>query len=143
MYDHILFPTDGSDGADAALTHAMELAETYDARLSVLFVVDSSYLGSSAAEATTFEALRGVGEEAIEETVDRIEDNGIDAAGALREGQPYTTILEYAEETDVDVIVMGTHGRRGLDRYLLGSVTEKVVRAADVPVMTVRMDDEE
>jgi len=58
-----------------------------------------------------------------------------------RRGEPYRTILDYADEAVVDVIVMGTHGRRGLDRYLLGSVTEKVVRAATVPVLTIRADE--
>ena len=58
-----------------------------------------------------------------------------------REGVPHDTILEYAEEADVDVVVMGTHGRSGLDRYLLGSVTERVVRSAEVPVLTVRMEE--
>jgi len=140
MYDDILFPTDGSEGADAALTHAMELADTYDATVHVLSVVDSSYLGSSAAEATTFEALREAGERAVEETADRVTDRGIETATAVEEGRPYATILDYADAEEIDVIVMGTHGRRGLDRFLLGSVTEKVVRAADVPVVTVRLD---
>lgn len=141
MYDTILFPTDGSDGADAALAHAMELAESDDATLHVLFVVDSSYLGSAAAEATTFEALRSTGQAVVDDTVARVRDRGIDAEGDIREGQPYTTILQVAEDADADVIVMGTHGRRGLDRYLLGSVTEKVVRSSDVPVMTVSLDE--
>jgi len=143
MYDEILFPTDGSEGADAALTHAMELADTYDATVHVLSVVDSSYLGSSAAEATTFEALREAGEQAAAETIDRIEDRDIEAVPAIEEGQPYATILDYAEDADIDVIVMGTHGRRGLDRFLLGSVTEKVVRASEVPVVTVRLDEDD
>ena len=139
MYDDILFPTDGSDGADAALAHAMELADTYDATIHVLSVVDSSYLGSAAAEATTFERLRDAAEQAAEATVERVTDRGIDATGEVLEGEPYAAILDYAE--GVDVVVMGTHGRRGIDRYLLGSVTEKVVRMADVPVLTVRLDD--
>jgi len=139
VYDDILFPTDGSDGADAALAHAMELADTYDATIHVLSVVDSSYLGSAAAEATTFERLRDAAEQAAEATVERVTDRGIDATGEVLEGEPYAAILDYAE--GVDVVVMGTHGRRGIDRYLLGSVTEKVVRMADVPVLTVRLDD--
>jgi nucleotide-binding universal stress UspA family protein len=57
-------------------------------------------------------------------------------------GTPHTAILDYAEEHGVDLVVMGTHGRRGFDRFLLGSVTEKVVRTASVPVMTVRVGEE-
>ena len=59
----------------------------------------------------------------------------------MREGAPHTAILEYAGEAGVDAIVMGTHGRSGLDCYLLGSVTERVVRTADAPVLTVRMEE--
>jgi nucleotide-binding universal stress UspA family protein len=119
----------------------MELAETYGATLHVLYVVDTTYLGSSAAEATTFETLQQVGEEAVSETVETISGRGIEVTGERREGEPYTTILDYAGEVDADVIVMGTHGRSGIDRFLLGSVTEKVVRTSDVPVMTVRIDE--
>ncbi|AAV47178.1 universal stress protein [Haloarcula marismortui ATCC 43049] len=54
-------------------------------------------------------------------------------------GDPYEEIIDYAETAGVDMIVMGTHGRSGLDRFLLGSVTEKVVRTADAPVLTVRL----
>jgi nucleotide-binding universal stress UspA family protein len=67
----------------------------------------------------------------------------VDIETVLRQGAPHTTILEYADEADVDLIVMGTHGRSGIHRYLLGSVTERVVRTADAPVLTVRMEREE
>ena len=61
---------------------------------------------------------------------------------AVRRGDPHETIIEYADDVDADVIVMGTHGRTGLDRRVLGSVTERTVRLSDVPVLTVRADDE-
>ena len=144
MYDTVLFPTNGSEGADAALAHALELARKHDAEIHVLFVVNTTYAGSGAVEATTtVESLRGAGDRVVAETVERITDEGVDAVGEVRDGEPYRVILDYADESDCDVIVMGTHGRRGLDRYLLGSVTEKVVRASDVPVLTVRISDEE
>ncbi|QLH84490.1 universal stress protein [Halosimplex pelagicum] len=143
MYDEILYPTDGSDGADAALEHALTLATAMDATLRVLYVVDTTYLGSGAAEATTVESLRTASEEVVAETVETVTDRGVEATGEIREGEPYREILADAEETGVDAVVMGTHGRRGLDRYLLGSVTEKVVRAADVPVLTVRLAEED
>jgi len=57
-------------------------------------------------------------------------------------GEPYESVLDYADEHDIDIIVMGTHGRTGLDHHLLGSVTEKVVRTSDVPVLTVRASGE-
>ena len=139
MYDDILFPTDGSDGANEALAHALELAETHDATIHVLSVVDSTYLGSAAAEATTIESLEDRTEQVIDETVDDVADHGATVVAERRMGDPYGEILDYADTAGVDLIVMGTHGRSGLDRFLLGSVTEKVVRTADPPVLTVRL----
>ncbi|GCF13995.1 universal stress protein UspA [Haloarcula mannanilytica] len=143
MYDNILFPTDGSDGANEALEHALELAETHDSTIHVLSVVDSTYLGSAAAEATTIESLQEQTEAVVDETVDDITDHGADVVAERRMGDPYEEIIDYAETEGIDMIVMGTHGRSGLDRYLLGSVTEKVVRTADMPVLTVRLSEAE
>ncbi|WP_336000863.1 universal stress protein [Halorientalis halophila] len=141
MYDEILFPTDGSDGATAALDHVIEQARAHDASVNVLFVVNTTYLGGGAAEGTTIETLRTSGREAVADAVERLEDAGLDAEGEVREGGPYKQILDHADAVAADMIVMGTHGRRGIDRYLLGSVTEKVVRTADAPVLTVRVSD--
>jgi nucleotide-binding universal stress UspA family protein len=141
VYDRILFPTDGSDGAATALDHALDLAAVHDAAIHVLFVVDTTYLGGGAADATTVESLHTAGDRAVEEAAERVRERGLDVTTETRRGEPYRTILDYADEAVVDVIVMGTHGRRGLDRYLLGSVTEKVVRAATVPVLTIRADE--
>lgn len=143
MYDRILFPTDGSDGAAVALDHAIEQAEAHGAQIHVLFVTNTTYLGGAAAEGTAVESLRSTGKQAVDAAVERIADAGLDAAGGVRDGDPHGEILDYADEVAADMIVMGTHGRRGLDRYLLGSVTEKVVRTADAAVLTVRVAEEE
>ncbi len=143
VYDEILFPTDGSDGADVALDHAIELAETHDAGIHVLFVVDTTYLGSGAAESTTVESLWDRGEDVVEETADRVAGRDIEVTTEIRDGDPYNAIIDYADTERIDMIVMGTHGRRGLDRYLLGSVAEKVVRTAEAPVLTVRMSSDD
>lgn len=143
MYDEILIPTDGSKGAGVALDHAIEQARTHGARLHVLFVANTAALGGGAMEGTAVESLRSSGQQAVDAAVDRIADAGLDAEGEVREGNPYREILDYADAVEADMIVMGTHGRRGLDRFLLGSVTEKVVRSSDVPVLTVRVGDEE
>ncbi|MEF8842143.1 MAG: universal stress protein [Haloarculaceae archaeon] len=149
MYETILFPTDGSDASLRALDHALELAGTYDATLHVLYVVDTSYSygdfdGAAIDLTPVFEALREEGERTIGTVEERAEAAGVDVVGATREsGTVHRALLEYAEEVDADLIVMATHGRRGLDRWLLGSVTERVVRAADAPVLTVRTGAEE
>lgn len=148
VYETILFPTDGSDASLRALDHALELAGTYDATLHVLYVVDTSYSygdfdGAAVDLTPMFEALREEGERAIGAVEERAEAAGVDVVGATREdGTVHRALLEYADEIDADLIVMGTHGRRGLNRWLLGSVTERIVRTADVPVLTVRTGTE-
>ncbi|QSG14282.1 universal stress protein [Halapricum desulfuricans] len=165
MYQDILYPTDGSGGATAALEHVGDLADKYDATVHVLYVLDTSQPGLGLGEDPDKEHAPGMighpdgegsgmvgeretheelharqqeyGETVVETVADRLE--GVDVETAVRTGTPHETILDYAEE-NADMIVMGTHGRTGLDRYLLGSVTENVVRMADVPVVTVRAE---
>jgi len=165
MYERILFPTDGSDGADAALEHARNIAETYDATLHVLTVLDttSPHIGMTAAgpaagatgmiaaepsmtdsgmvgDEHSIEAhLREQSEAVVDATADEVDT--VDTVTAVESGVPHSAILDYADEHDIDFIVMGTHGRTGVGRYLLGSVTEKVVRTSDIPVLTVRLGD--
>ena len=139
MYDEILFPTDGSEASRATFSHAVALAQAFDARLHALFVVNTTYAGVGAAGSVNINSLRTSGEEVLDEFETQIADEGLEAVTEISEGDPYTKILDYSDE--VDMIVMGTRGRSGLDKYLLGSVTEKVVRTADVPVVTVRTDE--
>lgn len=138
MYDNILLPTDGSDGSKDAFEHALELAKTYGSTIHALYVVEPVHSADVGME-RILEAMRAEGERIVAETEERANSAGIEASKDVRIGSPHREILEYAEENGVDLIVMGTHGRTGLNRYLLGSVTEKVVRLSDVPVLTVRM----
>lgn len=144
MYDEILVPTDGSPAADAAIEHAVDLADKYDARVHALYVVDgAAYSTLEAGSEIVIEALEAEGEEATERVAEAADDAGVEATTTVTTGTAYRTIRDYVDDNDVDLIVMGTHGRQGLDRYLLGSVTERVVRTSDVPVMTVRQESEE
>ena len=143
MYDEILVPTDGSPAATAALDHAIDLAETYGARLHTLYVVDaSSFASIDAGSDMVIDALEEEGERAVEEVRERAEAAGIETEAHVASGTAYRSILDYIDSEGVDLVVMGTHGRRGVERFLLGSVTERVVRSADVPVLTVRDDGE-
>ncbi len=170
MYQTVLFPTDGSDGAKAALDHAVEHARTYDATLHVLFVakddfgpsglVGKDHEGVERSEMVGSDELMRERETAgktgmtnkppdvagtvhehgrtvVENVADSVADVRVETA--VLSGDPHKRIREYADDQDADLIVMGTHGRTGVDRYLLGSVTEKVVRTVDQPVLTVRM----
>ena len=145
MYDQILYPTDGSTGSETAAAHVIELASAFDATIHSLYVADTSAAQPETGYVDIVESFERIGEETATEAVDQAEQAGVEAVGAVRTGLPHRTILDYAEEIEADLIVMGTHGRTGLERYLLGSVTEKVVRTADVPVLTVRApaDEEE
>jgi len=139
MYHRILLPTDGSPGADPATDHALDLAREYDAALYALYVVDTDALPVDSHAALITAALETEGRVALEAIVDRAHELGVDpVVDELREGTPHEEILAAIDDHDVDLVVMGTHGRRGLDRYVLGSVTERVLRLSDVPVLTVR-----
>jgi nucleotide-binding universal stress UspA family protein len=141
MYDRILVPTDGSECADRAVDHAIDIAAQYDAELHVLSVIDARDVSHSA-PAINFEqieqTLRTRAESVVEDAADRAEGAGVSTVSAVESGLPDDAVIEYAEEHGCDLIVMGTHGRTGLERYLLGSVTERTVRRSTVPVLTVR-----
>ncbi|WP_435097988.1 universal stress protein [Halorubrum sp. N11] len=144
MYSQILVPTDGSPASDAAIEHAIDLARHYDARLHALYVVDgAAYSTLEAGAEVVVEALESEGREATDRVADAADAAGVDCETVVTTGTAYQSIRDYVDETDIDVIVMGTHGRKGLDRYLLGSVTERVVRTSDVPVLTVRQPADE
>jgi nucleotide-binding universal stress UspA family protein len=157
MYDHILFPTDGSDGSEAAIAHVREMAEAFDATVHVLHVVDTrqftlgmggNYIsgpkGYAKDRPSTEDRMRELEERARPYVEELAADfDGIDTVSAVRAGNPHKVILEYIDENDIDLVVMGTEGRTGVERYLLGSVSEKVVRLSDPPVVTVRADESE
>ncbi|SFG16172.1 Nucleotide-binding universal stress protein, UspA family [Halopelagius inordinatus] len=143
MYERILVPTDGSRATERAVRNALDIAGKYDATVHALYVVDTSVYSSIEAGAdVVIESLHEEGQTAVDEVADRARAAGVEAETEVVSGSAHQAILDYADEEAIDLIVMGTHGRTGIDRYLLGSVTEKVVRSSDVPVLTVRMDEE-
>jgi nucleotide-binding universal stress UspA family protein len=139
---HILVPTDFSDYADYALDYAIELAQTLQARLTVLYVLHLSPLTlgevSPTVLATTLEAIEANAQQRTQTALARIQQAGLQGASAIVEGIPFQAIIETAESRDIDLIVMGTHGRTGLTHVLMGSVSEKVVRLAPCPVLVTR-----
>ncbi|WP_181691020.1 universal stress protein [Natronomonas sp. LN261] len=140
MYDDILFPTDGSEAATETFEHAVSQARAFDARIHLLYVVDTTHAGVGVAGDTTVNSLRKEGERVLQEFEAKLHGEDVSVVSRIEEGDPYTEIKSYSDGT-TDMIVMGTRGRSGIEKYLLGSVTEKVVRAADVPVVTVRTPD--
>jgi nucleotide-binding universal stress UspA family protein len=141
LYDSIVLPTDGSEGTENAVENALELVEKFDAELHVINVVDvrNFYDGVNWEEVLQDVELKG--EEIVEEIVQKAEERGVEADQKVIRGIPHQEINDYAEEQDADLIVMGSHGRKGLERMLLGSVTEKVLRTSERPVLTVGLED--
>jgi nucleotide-binding universal stress UspA family protein len=142
MYDDILFPTDGSEGAATVLEHALDIAAETDATLHLLNVADTARDSVTQVGGEVVDALETEGERIVDGAAERASDRGVATETAVLQGDPYRTIVDYADEYGMDLLVMPTHGRKGLERFLLGSVTERVVRRANVPVLTVRPDSD-
>ena len=143
-YERILVPTDGSEETRRAVEHAIDLAEEHDATIHALYVVNSASFSSLPME-SSWESVASMmnkeGEAALDDVEGIAEERGVTVERALVDGNPSREIVRYAEDEDCDLVVMGTHGRGGIDRLLLGSVAEKVVRSSSVPVLTVRVDE--
>lgn len=143
MYDRVLVPTDGSPGTERAVDRGIDLARTFEADVHVFYAVDPRpYEGIDLAEEEELEqAAMESGRRAIARVRERAADAGLDVSQAIRTGIPHVEIRAYAESNDVDCVVMGTHGRTGAEGAALGSTTERVLRDADVPVLTVDIGD--
>ena len=144
MYETIVVPTDGSENARRAADHAVDIASKTGATVHAISVVDATRLGpftpTDVEISDIRSSLRGEAERATEAVVERCRNASIDCVTAVRVGVPHETIVDYADEVAADLLVVGTHGRTGVPRALLGSVTERVVRTSDVPVLTVGPD---
>ncbi|WP_313692444.1 universal stress protein [Halorarum halobium] len=143
MYDDVLLPFDGSDGAAEVLHHASELAHWADATIHVLYVADTTRDSVTVVEGHTVDVLARKGEDVIDEAEKTLDTLGSSYDTDVVQGNPAPTVVEYAERYEHDLIVMPTHGREGVSRYLNGSVSEKVVRLSSVPVLSVRMRPDE
>lgn len=146
LYDRILVPTDGSAGVERAVSHAVDLAAAHDAVIHAVYVVNTAGFTGLPMESSwegVEQMLREDAEQALSVVRELAEDRDVAVETHVLEGPPQREIVRYAEEEGCDLVVMGTQGRGGIDRLLLGSVAEKVVRASNVPVMTVRVGTEE
>lgn len=144
MFDRLLVPTDGSALSEEAVEYAVSLARAHDATIRTVYVVNAANYGSLPMETAwdgIGEALREEGENAVER-VREVVDGRVPVETVVREGSPSRAIVDEAQAGECDLIVMGTHGRGGIDRLLLGSVTERVVRRSSVPVLTLRLGAE-
>lgn len=149
MYQRILAAVDGSDTSDLAVDHAVQLAKDQRARLRIVHVVESLRYTASMAGGYPFdptpmwEALRESGHQALKKAQATAREAGVETETMLLEDQGLservaTILLKEAQRWDADLVVLGTHGRRGFDRIFLGSVAETLVRMAPMPVLLVR-----
>lgn len=145
MYMRILVAIDGSGAAERALDEAIALARQLGSTLHVLNVVDARLLGAAVSVYAPAEQLiedwRVAGERLVPSAVERARVQGVKAQGAVRcdpSCHVHELILQEAKNAGADLVVMGTHGRRGLHRLLLGSDAESVLRESPVPVLLVR-----
>ena len=132
MFETIVVATDGSDSVSRAVTVALDVADRFDATVHALSVVDTD---AGEDDTDRHDKLTAHAKDALT-TVDAETDQPV--VTTVREGEPAEVINAYAEEIDADLITTGTRGRHGEDRFLLGSVAERVVRICSVPVLTVR-----
>ncbi|MEE6210905.1 universal stress protein [Salarchaeum sp. III] len=137
MIGTVVIATDGSESVERAVAVALDLAERFDADVHALYVVDAGEVENAPVDlrAELRAALTERGETATGHVVERA-NTGVTTA--VREGRPANEIRAYAREVDADVVATGTRGRHGENRFLVGSVAERVVRTCPVPVLTVR-----
>jgi nucleotide-binding universal stress UspA family protein len=143
FYRNIVIATDGSENTQKAVSYGIEIARLSGATVHAVYIVDTSSfssipMSSDGGWEAMFEILRKEGERAVSAVKYQGEAAGVDVREVVWEGNPSNAIIEFAENNNVDLVVMGTLGKTGLDRFLLGSVAEKVVRSSTVPVMVVR-----
>jgi nucleotide-binding universal stress UspA family protein len=139
----ILVPTDFSDGANKALTLAIKFAKLLRAAIDLLHVQPiptfagvPSVLGAVPLPPPVLQAAQGI-HERLAVLAARVRESGLECQTGSTEGNPGDEIIDYATKIGADLIVMGTHGRGGLERVLLGSVAEKVLRGSSCPVLVV------
>ncbi|HWQ48765.1 MAG TPA: universal stress protein [Methanosarcina sp.] len=142
IYDKIMIATDGSKQVEKAIEAAIELTKLTGARLYAIYVIAStSYTPRSFGwEESLREILEAEAKKAITFVEETGKASGVKVEPVILEGYPADRIMEFAEQEGMDLIVMGTLGRTGLDRFLLGSIAEKVVRHSKIPVMVIKSE---
>ena len=139
MYKKILVPTDGSEFAKKAQKHALFLAKVSGAEIVAVSVTENNFVNGLPLDDEIYQ-LNQILKERSEENLkefDKLNEDDLKITHVVREGSPAKVILEVAKEEAVDLIVMGSSGKSGFDRFILGSVSDKVVNTAKCPVLVV------
>ncbi|MBO4763256.1 MAG: universal stress protein [Candidatus Methanomethylophilaceae archaeon] len=141
-FSNILVPTDGSEYTKSAIRAAVDFAKKVGGKITALYVLDQTMISNmpmDAAVRNVYDALAVEGKEAVGIVKDLADAAGVPVEVSVKEGSPVKVILE--ESSKYDVIIMGTLGRTGMSKLLMGSVAERVVRASSCPVLVVRANE--
>jgi nucleotide-binding universal stress UspA family protein len=141
LYEKILIATDGSEYSKNSIDYGLELAKNTGAKVYVIYVIDTAAFASipmDAAWESMYALLKEEGDKATRYVAEKAEAERLEVERNTVEGHPAEEIIKYADKNSINLIVMGTLGKSGLDRFLLGSVAEKVVRTSKIPVLVVR-----
>lgn len=147
MFNKILLPTDGSKQAERAGEHAISLADISGGNIIVLYVIDTYYLNALPQQDLREQLdkeLRTEGTEAVEKFKRKLEESqcegkckNVNLITMIKEGKPADVILKTIDDEGVDEVVMGKSGKQGIEKFILGSTTERVVRGSKVPVHVI------
>jgi nucleotide-binding universal stress UspA family protein len=144
----LLVPTDFSDSARHAFSYGLSFAGEYKAELVLLHVVENLTVGYASdlfpvPMAEVFQEISGYAKTELTKLAEEARARGVSVSELVVQGKPSAEIIRHAAENEVDMIVLGTHGKGMLDQALFGSTTERVVRRAPCPVLTVRKPEHE
>ena len=141
LFQNIVIATDGSENSRKAVSYGLKIAKISGATVYIIHVVDMSSIVSdtwTAGKEMIYELMVNDGKKILSEAKKITEDSGVEAKDVLLYGHPGEEIIKFAENNNIDLIVMGTLGATGLEKFLMGSVAEKVVRQSKVSVLVVR-----
>ena len=143
----VLIATDGSENAEKAADFGVQIAELSGAKVYAVYVIDTTPYYSIPLDEVwskeVYEQLETMGSEITSDVENTAKAAGLEAESLVLKGDPAERIVNFAEEQNVDMIVVGSHGIGGFERLVIGSVSEKVVRHAKVPVLVVREQSEQ
>lgn len=140
MYKKILIPTDGSEFANKAAKHAIFLAKATGAEILAISVAENNFVNTLPLDDEVYQLnmlLKERSEENLEAFKELIGEDDVKISVKVKEGSPAKAILEVANEEDIDLIVIGSSGKSGFDRFIMGSVADKVANSAKCPVLVV------
>lgn len=144
-YKNILLPTDFSQGSEEAFEHAKDIAKSMNAKIHLLNVIQPVVYptGIELAHESLINLegdLEKISKQNLSKVESRLNDLGIETKSTTLMGKPSDQIMEYAKKFDIDLVVIATHGASGIEHFLFGSTTEKVIRKVKCPVLVVHFN---